>query len=67
MPFLKKERDPLITIQSAIAKRLISFNLVGEGGGDTSKVHLTIKNLSNEPLNIQIPRGTRFSPKEGGS
>lgn len=67
MPLFKKKEMPSISIQEALEKGIISFELVGAGGGDTSKVHLTIKNLGNEPMNIRIPRGTRFSPKKGGA
>lgn len=65
MPFLKREKIPPITIQSALTKGLISFTLTGAGGGDTSRVFLEIKNLSEAPIRIEIPQGTRFSEKGG--
>ncbi len=63
---LFKKKGAVVSIQDAIAKGLISVQLTGAGGGDTSKVFLQIKNLSDAPVKIEIPRGTTFTPQEGG-
>jgi len=64
MAFGKKTSS--LSIQDAIAAGLITVELTGAGGGDTSKVYLRITNLSKEAVNIEVPQGTVFSPVQGG-
>ncbi len=63
LQWFKKKKGKTILFQEAVEKRLISFELEGAGGGATSSVTLRIANLTEEPLNIDIPMGTMFSPK----
>ena len=63
-PFLKGKKGRTVLLHEAVEKGLVSFELEGAGGGVTATVTLRIKNLSEELLNIDIPTGTMFSPKE---
>ena len=60
----KGEKGRTILLHEAMEKGLVSFELEGAGGGSTSSVTLRITNLSEEPLSVDIPAGTMFSPKE---
>ena len=63
-PLFKGKKGKIILLQEALEKGLVSFELEGAGGGATSTVTLRITNLSEEPLNVNVPTGTMFSPKE---
>ena len=58
-----KKGKPVL-LHEAVEKGIVSFELEGAGGGATSSVTLRIRNLSKEPLSINIPMGTMLSPKE---
>ncbi len=63
-PLFKGKKGETILLHEAVEKGLVSFELEGAGGGATSTVTLRITNLSEEPLNVNVPTGTMFSPKE---
>jgi len=63
-PLFGGKKGKTVLLHEAVDKGLVSFELEGAGGGATSSVTLRIKNLSGEPLNIDISGGTKFSPKE---
>ncbi len=63
-PLFKGKKGKTLLLHEAVEQGLVSFELEGAGGGATSTVTLRITNLSEEPLNVNVPTGTMFSPKE---
>lgn len=48
-------------MQEAVARGLVSVELRGVRPGDPSQVELTIVKLVDEPLTVEVPRGTRLN------
>ena len=63
-PLVKGKKGRTVLLHEAVEKGLVSFELEGAGGGATATVTLRITNLSEEPLNVDIPTGTMFAAKE---
>jgi len=55
-----------VTLEEALAKKLISCTATSTGEYSGASVALTITNLSSSPLSITIPGGTVFKPSEEG-
>lgn len=51
-----------VTLREAVSQGLAVFELWGVEEGVASKVKLKITKLTDEPLDILIPRGTEFVP-----
>lgn len=65
MRLLRRPQSPKarrLTLQEAVAQGLASFELYGVAEGMASKVRLRITKLTDEPLEINVPRGTEFVP-----
>lgn len=73
MPFWRrkqKPRLPAMSLREAVDSGRVSFELQGMRPGDASSVRLVITSLTDEPIEIEIPRGTEFlpvpRPRQGG-
>jgi len=53
-----------LTLEEALAKKMISCTATSTGGHSGSSVAITVTNLSASPLTITIPDGTVFKPSE---
>jgi len=55
-----------LTLEEALAKKMVSCKIASTGAYSGESVSLTITNLSASNLNISIPNGTVFKPAEEG-
>lgn len=55
-----------ITLEEAIAKKMVSCKMTSTGSYSGESVALSVTNLTNTPLNLTIPGGTVFQPDETG-
>lgn len=66
MPFgRKKEEKPVgtvYTLQEALRRGLVSFELYGVRSGDPSHLKIRLTRLTDEPMTVVIPKGTEFVP-----
>src|SRR5688572_3130190 len=61
---LLKTAPSNITLEEAIAKKMVNCRMTSTGKYSGSSVALTLTNLTGTPLNITIPNGTVFKPSE---
>lgn len=67
MALFRKHRSEVMSLQRAVADGLVRVELRGVADKDPSRVRLSIEKLVDQPLTIEVPRGTRFTPTAGGS
>jgi hypothetical protein len=68
MRFFRRKQDltpESLSLQEAVDRGLVTFELRGVGVGVTSKVRIRITKLTDAPLRITIPKGTEFMPTMG--
>jgi hypothetical protein len=61
---LLKTAPTTMTLEQAIAKKMVNCRMASTGKYSGESVALTLTNLTGTPLNITIPNGTVFKPSE---
>src|SRR5689334_13247388 len=61
---LLKSAPTSMTLEDAIAKKMVNCRMASTGNYSGSSVAITLTNLTGTPLNITIPNGTVFKPSE---
>lgn len=66
MPFKRKKEEESVgnvyTLQEALRRGLVSFELRGVHSGDPSHMKIRLTKLTDEPMTVVIPKGTEFVP-----
>lgn len=63
---LMRSAPTTITLEEAIAKKMVSCKFVSNGNYSGESVAVSLTNLTGTPLNITVPVGTVFKPNDEG-
>lgn len=67
MALFKRHRSEAMSLQEAVAQGLVRVELRGVADKDPSRVRLSVHKLVDQPLTIEVRRGSRFTPASRGS